>query len=187
MAEETVKPKRGRGGTQNFPNAKFEAKTEAEKQVVRQLLNETLHEYRKPRVTSDKELAERLDEYFAQCAATGQTPSVEEMCLSTGYTSDTCWDWEVGRNKGFSSETSAIIKKAKNFLKTFDAKMAIAGQMGFLVYCFRAKNYYGMTDQKEVVITPAVEATVPQEVLEERYRDVLGDGTIDTTGEEVKE
>ena len=65
--------------------------------------------------------------------------------------------------------------------------MAIAGQMGFLVYCFRAKNYYGMTDQKEVVITPAVEATIPQEVLEERYRDVLGDGTIDTTGEEVKE
>lgn len=187
MAEETVKPKRGRGGTHNFPSAKFEADTEEKKTVVRNILNETLHEYRKPRVTSDKELAERIDEYFAQCAKTGLPPCVEGMCLSTGYTTDTCWDWEVGRNKGFSPETSVIIKKAKAFLKTFDAKMAIAGQLSFLVYCFRAKNYYGMTDQKEVVITPATDTTIPQEVLEERYRDVLGDGTIDTTGEEVKE
>ena len=53
-----------------------------------------------------------------------------------------------------SSETSLIIKKAKDFLKTFDAKLVITGKMNFLAYCFRAKNYYGMADKSEVVLTP---------------------------------
>ena len=32
--------------------------------------------------------------------------------------------------------------------------MAIAGQIDFVTYCFRAKNYYGMRDQTDLVITP---------------------------------
>lgn len=39
-------------------------------------------------------------------------------------------------------------------MKTFDAKLVITGKMNFLAYCFRAKNYYGMADKSEVVLTP---------------------------------
>lgn len=88
------------------------------------------------------------------CAATGQIPTVEEMAMCTGYSQATIWDWENGRNHGFSTETSAIIKKAKDFLKTFDAKLVISGKLNFLAYCFRAKNYYGMVDKKEYVLEP---------------------------------
>ena len=47
---------------------------------------------------------------------------------------------------------SEIIKKAKSFLQSFDAKLVICGQLNFLAYCFRAKNYYGMVDKREVEV-----------------------------------
>lgn len=152
IASEVVKPKKGRGGTANFPSTKTAIKTEEDRQLVKKLLGEVFIEYKQPRVTSDEELQQRLDNYFIRCATNGQIPTVEEMCMCTGYTQSTCYDWEVGRNKGFSEETSTIIKKAKEYLKTFDAKLVIAGKMNFLAYCFRAKNYYGMTDKQEVVV-----------------------------------
>jgi hypothetical protein len=130
--------------------------TEEDRQLVKKLLDEVLVEYRQPKVKSDEELAQRLNDYFQRCAENGQIPTVEEMCMSTGYTYWTCYDWETGKNKGFSSETSQIIKKAKEMLKTFDAKLVISGKLNFLAYCFRAKNYYGMVDKQEMVVTPNV-------------------------------
>ena len=69
-------------------------------------------------LTSDEELKERINDYYARCAQTGQTPTVEELFLSTGYAISTVKDWEYGRHKGFSPETAAIIKKAKGFMQT---------------------------------------------------------------------
>ena len=122
---------------------------------------------------------ERIDDYFCRCAKNGQVPTVEEMSLSTGYSISTVMDWEIGRNKGFSPETSLIIKKAKGYLQTFDAKLVIAGKMNFLAYCFRAKNYYGMKDQQEVMLTPnnpIGEATSPEELRRKYLEDVRGSG-----------
>lgn len=148
------KPKRGRGGTQNFPSAKTVIETEEDRALVQQLLGEVLVEYKKPKVKNDEELAQRLDDYFLHCSKTGQIPTIEEMCMCTGYSQSSVWDWETGRTKGFSPQTHEIIKKAKHFLKTFDAKLVIAGKMNFLAYCFRAKNYYGMVDKTEHILTP---------------------------------
>ena len=173
------KPKRGRGGTDNFPCRRFTPETDEDRALVSQLLSEALTEYRQPRVKSDDELAQRIDNYFLRCAQHGQVPTVEEMSLSTGYSISTVMDWEIGRNKGFSPETSLIIKKAKGYLQTFDAKLVIAGKMNFLAYCFRAKNYYGMKDQQEVMLTPNTplgEATSPEELRRKYLEDVRGSG-----------
>lgn len=147
-------PETGTGGKRNFPSARPKIETPEDKAVVSKLLNEVLTEYRKPKVKNDDELAERLNDYFTRCAERGQIPTVEEMCLSTGYTDSDVRAWEYGTKKGFSPATSAIIKKAKSILKSFDAKMVIEGKLNFLAYCFRAKNYYGMVDKQEYVLTP---------------------------------
>lgn len=173
------KPKRGRGGTDNFPSRRFTPETDKDRALVSQLLSEALTEYRQPRVKSDDELAQRIDDYFNRCAVHGQVPTVEEMSLSTGYSISTVMDWEIGRNKGFSPQTSMIIKKAKGYLQTFDAKLVIAGKMNFLAYCFRAKNYYGMKDQQEVMLTPnnpLGETTSPEELRQKYLEDVRGSG-----------
>ena len=173
------KPKRGRGGTDNFPSRRFTPETDEDRALVSQLLSEALTEYRQPKVKSDDELAQRIDDYFNRCAVHGQVPTVEEMSLSTGYSISTVMDWEIGRNKGFSPQTSMIIKKAKGYLQTFDAKLVIAGKMNFLAYCFRAKNYYGMKDQQEVMLTPNTtlgETTSPEELRQKYLEDVRGSG-----------
>lgn len=181
------KPKRGRGGTDNFPSRRFTPETDEDRALVSQLLSEALTEYRQPRVKSDDELAQRIDDYFNRCAVHGQVPTVEEMSLSTGYSISTVMDWEIGRNKGFSPQTSMIIKKAKGYLQTFDAKLVIAGKMNFLAYCFRAKNYYGMKDQQEVMLTPnnpLGETTSPEDLRRKYLEDVRGSGStiIDAEG-----
>ena len=165
------KPSRGRGGKNNFPNSKVAIATAEDRALVGQLLGEVLVEHKKPKVKSDEELATRLHDYFMHCASSGQVPTVEEMAMSTGYSISTVWDWEVGRNKGFSSETSDIIKKAKDVLKTFDAKLVISGKLNFLAYCFRAKNYYGMVDKAEYVVTPNVKQESDYDVddISKRY------------------
>lgn len=171
------KPKRGRGGTDNFPCRRFTPETDEDRALVSQLLSEALTEYRQPRVKSDEELAQRIDDYFYRCAQHGQVPTVEEMSLSTGYSISTVMDWEIGRNKGFSTQTSTIIKKAKGYLQTFDAKLVIAGKMNFLAYCFRAKNYYGMKDQQDIVLAPnnpLGETKDPEELRRKYLEDVYG-------------
>lgn len=165
------KPSKGRGGKNNFPSSKVSVESEEDRRLVSKLLTEVMVEYKQERVKSDEELAERLNDYFMRCATRGQVPTVEEMAMSTGYTQSTVWDWEVGRNKGFSPNTSVIIKKAKDILKTFDAKLVISGKLNFLAYCFRAKNYYGMVDKQEYVVTPNVqqEADFDEDDIRKRY------------------
>jgi len=179
MAEEN-KPMRGRGGKANFPSAKVAVETEEDRQLVSKLLTEVLVEYRQPKVKSDQELAERLNDYFIRCANSGQVPTVEEMAMSTGYCIQAVWDWETGRTKGFSPMTREIIKKAKDMLKTFDAKLVISGKLNFLAYCFRAKNYYGMVDKQEITVAP----TQPQEEysvedIKKRYLNVADVKEVD--------
>lgn len=181
---ENEKPTKGRGGNSNFPNAKFTPKNDKDKELVGKLLSETLVAYKQAPVKNDDELTERLEEYFQYCGKNGITPTVEEMCLYTGYTSAALWDWEHGRRKGFSPKTAGIIKKAKEFLKTFDAKLVIAGKLNFLAYCFRAKNYYGMVDKVEhevVTQTPTLAETVNRAEIE---RMLLDDG-LETTAKDV--
>lgn len=153
--------------------------TDEDRQLVSKLLGEVLVEYKKPRVRSDEELQARFNDYFQHCAEVGQIPTVEEMAMCTGYSQSTVWDWEMGRNKGFSGETSVIVKKAKEFLKTFDAKLVISGKLNFLAYCFRAKNYYGMSDKNEYVIkaAPQDESDYSAEDIAKRY--ALDDGAVE--------
>ena len=40
-------------------------------------------------------------------------------------------------------------------MKQIDAKLVESGKLNFLTYCFRAKNYYGMTDKSEITVTPS--------------------------------
>jgi hypothetical protein len=147
-------PRTGRGGTHNFPNSRKQPETPEEKALCSRFLSEILVEYRQPRVKDDEELMQRFDEYFQRCVTEHRIPTVEEMYLATGYSIDYICEICNGRKNGFSTKTAHIIKKAKDILRSYDAKAVLAGEINFLAYCFRAKNYYGMVDKQEHVITP---------------------------------
>ena len=127
-------------------------------------------------VKNDEELCERLNWFFMQCAETQQLPTVEKMSNCLGYHRNTIFDWEQGNNSGFTPATGGIIRKAKQILASIDAELAQEGKIQPVVYMFRSKNFYGMRDQQEVVVTPnnAVE-TVDVETIEAKYAELPED------------
>lgn len=172
-AATATKPSRGRGGKGNYPSA---AVKDLPEDVVRKALLEIVDANKQPRVTSDNELLDRTSQYFAVCIERGSYPLIEEYALYCGYTLDGLWNIEVGRVKGFTPETSGIIKKAKFCIQALDAKLAQSGVLPFLVYCFRAKNYYGMQDKVEHVITPGAQDDYSRDDIASRYMIDGGDG-----------
>lgn len=181
--ETKPRPRTGRGGTHNFPNSRKQPETPEEKALCSRFLSEILVEYRQPRVKDDEELMQRFDEYFQRCVTEHRIPTVEEMYLATGYSIDYICEICNGRKNGFSTKTAHIIKKAKDILRSYDAKAVLAGEINFLAYCFRAKNYYGMVDKQEHVITPNArdDSDYNAEDIAKKY---LADGAenyVDTT------
>ena len=120
--------------------------------IIRALMAETLNSWNCPMVKSDAELEERINQFFQKCAEHGTIPTIEELYLATGYSYSYMYDIEHGIRNGFSPETKKIIERARQLMKTFDAKMVVEGKINPVVYFFRAKNYYDMKDQQDVVV-----------------------------------
>lgn len=138
----------------NLPTSrKGFGESDDDKVLVRRLMGETLHSWRKPKVKSDEELISRFDDFFHECAENGKIPTVEELEMSTGYSHGGLMDIQSGRNPGFTPETKHILKRAREFIKTFDAKLVLTGEMNPIVYFFRAKNYYNMVDKQEITVS----------------------------------
>lgn len=113
---------------------------------------------------TNEEFAERLNDYFKQCNETGQLPTVEDMCLALGAWNDLVNQWEKA-----NTPRALMIKKAKQIIASSDAKLAVEGRIPQVVYIFRAKNYYGMKDQQDVVITPTATEQVSAADIREKY------------------
>ena len=142
-----TRPKRGRGGTDNFHN-----RIEAKGPDIQKALQNCLVFYDLPCVKTDEECRERLLQFFETCMNTQQLPTVEKMVMALGTVKSVVWQWEHGN--GCSSERTNLIKKAKGLIATFEAELVTNGKINPVVYIFRAKNYFGMKDQQDVVVTP---------------------------------
>lgn len=155
-------------------NLSLDTKQEDISRVVR----ESFQYFNRPLAKTDEEVAERLNEYFAQCQEEGQLPTVEDMCLALGGYRELIDRWaKRNDNRGH------IIKKAKEIIAGMDAKLAAEGRIPQVVYIFRAKNYYGMKDQQEVSIAPVNTEQVSAADIREKY---LGAQTQDKLPQKEK-
>lgn len=118
---------------------------------TRSTMLELLEHFKAKPVTTPEELEQRTYEYFYNCAERGIKPTWEEYAVSIGIDRTNLWRWETGASR---PEMSATVKRAKDILAAFDAKAVIDGKLFPTTYIFRAKNYYGMKDQQDVVVTP---------------------------------
>lgn len=155
------RPAYGKGGKYNFPNARMQLieQDDEKRAFVAKCIENNLVFFNagiQNRVTNDEELCERLNWFFSQCAETQQVPNIEKLSNALGYHRNTLLDWENGNTGGFSPYTKDIIKQAKQILASIDAELAQEGKTQPVVYMFRAKNFYGMKDQQDVVLTPNV-------------------------------
>lgn len=178
---ENTTPTSGRGGKYNFPNARMKLieQDDEKRAFMAKCIENNLVFFNvglNP-AKSDEELCERLNFFFSQCAETQQLPTWEKMANCIGYHRSTLYDWESGATSGFSPQTKYIIKKAKQILASIDAELAQEGKIQPVVYMFRSKNFYGMRDQQDVVVTPNVNQVEAVDVatIEAKYAELPDD------------
>lgn len=151
ITKQDNRPARGRGGKYNFPSTVEPEDPE----VVRAALGSVLY-WRQRGLTdkpvTDDDVQARVDEFLSECWQTGQRMTVEKLALALGVSRDTLHAWERGETQ--SARRSDIIKNAKDCIASYDAEMVTSGKMNPVPYIFRAKNYYGMKDQQDIVIEP---------------------------------
>ena len=163
--------------------------TEQEQALIRKFVSEIQRNNQKRLVSNDHELAQRIADYYNECAETGTVPCIEEMYLSTGFSISECEDMAHRRTQGFSTNTWRIIQKGRDFQRVFDAKLMLAGKINVTAYIFRAKNYYGMRDQYDVVTTPhdPMGETKTRQQLVEQYQqgmETIDSDYFDVTGDD---
>lgn len=161
------KKKRGSG------TPSLERNSSANADEIRQMMRNVLHWYGRKCVQSDEECAERLDEYFARIVETGEIPTWEKLCLALGTDRTTVWQWEQGQ--GCSRERTNMVKLAKVMMASMDAEMVSAWKIPQATYIFRSKNFYGMRDQTDVVVTPTDPLGEEQSAkqLQDKYADYV--------------
>lgn len=181
MAGEMTEGKRKRGGYRENAGklASITDNTTARPDEISKAIQHGFQYFKRPLVKSDEECVDRINGYFSDCQVQGRLPTVEGMSLALGTVRQVVWQWEQGQ--GCSAARADIIKKAKQILATIDADLVASGKIPQVVYIFRSKNFYGMTDQQDIQVTTAGTSadTYSAEDIARRY---LDDGrTVETT------
>ena len=148
------------------PEKMFLFESDAEKrEYFTATMGQILRLQKAPKVKNDEEAFERVANYFMDCARGGVRPIYEEVALCLGTTRESLWNWETGACQGPIQPST--VKAIKEALAAFDARLAIENKMNPVVYFFRAKNYYGMKDQSEYVLTPNMEQPDKRKLIED--------------------
>lgn len=129
--------------------------------------------YGRPRIQSDEECGQRLDNFFETIAETGELPTVEKMALALGVNHEQLSRWERGMD-GSSPTRQAMIRQAKAALGAIDAELVSNNKIPQVTYIFRSKNFFGMRDQTDVVVTPnnPVGEVISAEEIAEKYKEL---------------
>lgn len=145
-----------------FPEGEGE---EEQKNIIRNALIEATRYMWAPKVKTLEEAKERITEYFNHCIEDGQRPTVEGLALCLGTIRQTLHKWENGDLLEGKYNVSDIIRNSKEFIANYDANMVAKGKLNPVTYIFRAKNYYGMRDQQDYILTPNTEKEVSKDQL----------------------
>ena len=149
VAEQVVrKRKSSRGGNQFSLEQNFKGNAS---DISRAIANATRYIKAEP-CESDEDMAERINMYFADCQANGAIPRWETLALALGITRAQAWNIATG--KYGSPVRQRMMQRAKDILSAIDAELVQTGKVNPVVYIFRAKNFYDMRDQQDVVVVP---------------------------------
>ena len=168
IGEQIVKSKRG------SKSASIEINNTATKEEIAEIVSNNYKYFNLPIVKTDEECAQRLNMFFQEMVKNQEIPTVEKMCLALGTTRVTVWEWEQG-SKG--QARAYMIKKAKEILAAIDAELVSRGKIPQVTYIFRAKNFFGLVDKQEYVLTPnsPLGAETDPEEIQRRLEDGIAD------------
>ena len=108
--------------------------------------------YNQPRAKTEEEIADRLNWFFFDyCPRYQVKPTIDNCALALGIHRDTFNNWEHGESGSYKLD---VAKKAKALIKVFMEGATMEGKLNPIVWMFYGKNYFGMVDKQEMVLTP---------------------------------
>ena len=118
------------------------------------------------------EMERRFTRYLELCAEWDMKIGNQAAYAAIGIDKGTAWDWE-NRNQG-NPARSDFIKKVRQFCSMYREGLMEDGKVNPVTGIFWQKNYDGMKDQQEVVLTPNTNPLGEQpnmEALKQKYLD----------------
>ena len=97
-------------------------------------------------------LQKRMEEYVNFCAKHDLKMGNQMCYLALGISKDDVYDWEHGRS--LTSAHSDFIKKVKKICAGNRELLMQDGKVNNIIGIFWQKNYDGMKDQQEMILTP---------------------------------
>lgn len=144
--ERELHPKKGTGG--QMPPAYYEVEPNSTADILMKL--KVL--YDQPRVKTDEEIADRLNWYFFDyCFQYQMKPTIDGCAMALGLSRETLNNWEHGESGSYKLD---MAKKIKYLVKNFMESATMEGKLNPIVWMFYGKNYFGMVDKQEMVLTP---------------------------------
>ncbi len=119
-------------------------------------------------------LEERLDEYLHFCMENDMKVGNQMCYLALGISKDDVYNWENGRTLG--DQHSDFIKKVKKICGGYREILMQDGQVNPVTGIFWQKNYDGLKDQQDVVVSPG--ATIDYQdpaTIEAKYKELPED------------
>lgn len=152
MTEENTPKKRGRpkGRKDSVSRAKLpEDKKQYNADSIKFLREIIPYEIFKARKEDIPEMRKRFDEYLDKCIEHNVKPANLQAYAAIGISKQNAYDWENGKDE----QLKEFIIYVKRFCSAYREKMMIDGEIPVPTGIFWQKNYDGLKDQQEHVIT----------------------------------
>lgn len=118
------------------------------------------------RFSSPEEMEMAIANWWERCLRTGMFPTKRGLALALGTTWSTIEKWA----KGSQGEAYAqILQQVFEMMAEADEQMVLNGAVNPVIYIFRGKNYHGLSDKQESVITHTDGVKKTREELEAEY------------------
>ena len=138
-------------------------------------------------VGSNRELLDRIQEYFSIVQGRRVPPTMEEFSLYMGYNSQYILSLIHETSPGFPDigvnglTTAQILLRAVEVIHNADAVQSMRRMSDVSTYIFRSKNYYGMKDTRETPITITFQTpdALPPEQIVQMLPDLAPDRSME--------
>lgn len=123
------------------------------------------------------EMERRFNRYLQLCAEWDMKIGNQAAYAAIGIDKGTAWEWE-NRNLGNPARTD-FIKKVRQFCAMYREGLMEDGKVNPVTGIFWQKNYDGMKDQTEMVLTPnnPLGEQKDMKALEQKYLESAYDGS----------
>lgn len=119
-------------------------------------------------------LEEDLSEFFDLCDRTNTVPTIVGIALYLGVNRDTIYAHANNPN----SPASDIFKNVINYCHMIIENGTIAGKINPVTYIFLGKNYFSLSDSKDINIIPTTESVNTPATMEALQKQITEENVM---------